>query len=228
LDLLLSLIEKHKIDIYDIEISLLLDQYIEYIETARQYDIELAADFLEMASQLMYIKSCSLLPKKEEEEEDPKQLLEQMLIEYSKYKKISSSFQKMYMGGKVFFREWEPDNLPKPLKEYNYTIDDLKKAYDRLMIKLKRMQPISVSSFSGIIGTKFVSVGSRVIYILRILLKKGKTTLKDIFGTSRERPEIVATFLAILELIRHGRIETEDSEQNGISEDVKIILHKEI
>lgn len=224
LDLLLSLIEKHKIDIYDIEISLLLDQYINYIESARQYDIDLASDFLGMASQLMYIKSCSLLPKKEEEEdEDPKQLLEAMLIEYSKYKKIAASFQKKYIGNRIFLREWEPDNLPKPLKEYKYSIDDLKKAYDRILIKLKRMQPISVSSFSSIIGTKFISVGSRIIYILRTLIKKGRTTLKELLGTSLQRSEIVATFLALLELMRHGRIDADDS-----SEDINITLNKKV
>lgn len=227
LDLLLSLIEKNKIDIYDIEISILLEQYLEYIDTARKYDIELAADFLEMASQLMYIKSCSLLPKQEQEEEDPKQLLESMLLEYSKYKKIASGFQQNYIGDRIFLREWEPENLPHPLKEYKYTVNDIKKAYDRLLIKSKNMQPLSLSSFSGIVGVKFISVGSKIIYILRTLIKKGAITLTELFGTGLKKPEIVPTFLALLELFRSGRINIEnDSYENEFSDKIKITLNK--
>ena len=81
LDVLLTLIERHKIDIYNIEISLLLEQYMAWMDQARERNLEITADFLEMASRLVYIKSCSLLPKTEDEEEDPKWLLEQMLIE---------------------------------------------------------------------------------------------------------------------------------------------------
>ena len=87
LDVLLTLIERHKIDIYNIEISLLLEQYLNWMEEARERDLEITADFLEMASRLVYIKSCSLLPKTEEDEEDPKLLLEQMLINlFKKYR----------------------------------------------------------------------------------------------------------------------------------------------
>ena len=91
LDLLLSLIEKHKIDIYDIQISLLLEQYMLYIKEAKERNWDLTADFIEMAARLMYIKSYSLLPPKEgeEEEEDPKLDLERMLRAYAKYKQIS-------------------------------------------------------------------------------------------------------------------------------------------
>ena len=94
LDLLLSLIEKHKIDIYDIQISLLLEQYLDYIDRAQQQDWNLTADFIEMAARLTYIKSYALLPQEEtEEDEDPKQTLEQMLQQYAKYKNLSQQLR---------------------------------------------------------------------------------------------------------------------------------------
>ena len=107
LDLLLSLIEKHKIDIYDIKISLLLEQYMLYIKEAKERNWDLTADFIEMAARLMYIKSYSLLPPKEgdEEEEDPKLDLERMLRAYAKYKQLSEQMREDYIGNKIFFRD---------------------------------------------------------------------------------------------------------------------------
>ena len=116
LDLLLSLIEKHKIDIYDIKISLLLEQYMLYIKEAKERNWDLTADFIEMAARLMYIKSYSLLPPKEgdEEEEDPKLDLERMLRAYAKYKQLSEQMREDYIGNKIFFRDVRQEGLPKP------------------------------------------------------------------------------------------------------------------
>ena len=100
LDVLLTLIERHKIDIYNIEISLLLEQYMKWMDDARERNLDITADFLEMASRLVYIKSCSLLPKTEDEEEDPKWLLEQMLTKiplfsFSKFAYNVSTYEKL-------------------------------------------------------------------------------------------------------------------------------------
>ena len=131
LDLLLSLIEKHKIDIYDIKISLLLEQYMLYIKEAKERNWDLTADFIEMAARLMYIKSYSLLPPKEgdEEEEDPKLDLERMLRAYAKYKQLSEQMREDYIGNKIFFRDVRQDGLPKPPQEYNYEAERLEKIY---------------------------------------------------------------------------------------------------
>ena len=102
-------------------ILLLLEQYMAHIDKAREYNIELAADFLEMASTLLYIKSCSLLPKEEVPEEDPKAELEQRLQEYARCKKAAEMLSENSMYGKVYFREAIHEELPKPQANYSYS-----------------------------------------------------------------------------------------------------------
>ena len=154
LDLLLSLIEKHKIDIYDIQISLLLEQYMLYIKEAKERNWDLTADFIEMAARLMYIKSYSLLPPKEgeEEEEDPKLDLERMLRAYAKYKQISEQMRGDYIGNRIFFRDVRQEGLPKPPQNYNYEAERLEKIYRRLMIKYSAKR-LSSRRFQALIGT---------------------------------------------------------------------------
>lgn len=211
LDLLLSLIEKHKINICDIEISLLLEQYMAYIEKAREYNIELAADFLEMASTLLYIKSCSLLPRDETAEEDPKAELEQRLQEYARCKKAAELLAGNSIYGKVFFREELTEDFPKPEAAYSYSPLDLVDAYDGVLRRLDGKKPLSAKNFDGIIGTQFISVASRIIYLLRILVRNTRISFRSVFRNSTGRSQIVATFLAVLELIRSGRVDITDS-----------------
>ncbi len=218
LDLLLSLIEKNKIDICDIEISLLLDQYMEYLEQAKMMELDLAADFLEMASTLVYIKSRTLLPKQEDEdEEDPKLVLERRLAEYAKCKKTAAFLAENSLWGKVFFRETEPDDLPKAAKEYNYSPNKITDAYAAVIRRLNGKKPLSPNNFSQLIGTKFISVGTKIISLLRILIKKTTVSFKKLFNGMTSRSEIVATFLAVLELIRSGRVDVSDSEDPNIT-----------
>ena len=217
LDLLLSLIEKNKIDICDIEISVLLEQYMEYLEQARMMELDLAADFLEMASTLVYIKSRTLLPKEEDEEEDPKLALERQLIEYAKCKKAAAFLAENSMWGKIFFRETEPDDLPKIAQEYRYSPRKIMESYAAVIRRLNGKKPLSPSNFSKIIGTKFISVGTKIISLLRILLKKTTVSFKKLFKGMDSRSEIVATFLAVLELIRSGRVDISDGEDPDIT-----------
>ena len=211
LDLLLSLIEKHKIDIYDIKISLLLEQYMLYIKEAKERNWDLTADFIEMAARLMYIKSYSLLPPKEgdEEEEDPKLDLERMLRAYAKYKQLSEQMREDYIGNKIFFRDVRQEGLPKPPQEYNYEAERLEKIYRRLMIKYSA-KTLSSRSFQALIGTKVVSVGSRIVYVEERLSGGKPVMFHSLFTSCKSRSEIVATFLAVLELLRNGRIDMED------------------
>ena len=212
MDLLLNLIEKHKIDIYDIEISLLTKQYMEYIQAAEQYNLDLAADFLEMASRLMYIKSCSLLPKQQDdEEEDPKALLERMLIEYAKHKKAAAFLKEKYIGNLLFFRERIPAGLP-PVYDGFPEQKDLLAAYERIIERNERKKPVPSSAFRKLVGTRFVTVASKVLFVLKNLFRTGKTSMKSLFLKNRDRSEIVATFLALLELIRCGRVDVEEKD----------------
>ena len=217
LDLLLSLIEKNKIDIYDIEIHLLTDQYMEYIKEAQAQNMELTANFIEMASRLMYIKSCSLLPR-EEDEEDPKAMLEEMLQQYVKYKQTAAFLKGRYIGNRLFFRETPPAGLPAAFdKDLLPEVSDLQ-AHERN----ERKQPIPVSAFKKLVGTKVISVTSRIVFILKKIFRSGKIKFTGLFSAERSRSEIVATFLAVLELMHTGRIDV-------TSEDVRnseIILNR--
>lgn len=212
LDLLLSLIEKNKIDIYDIEIHLLTDQYMEYISEAQAQNMELTANFIEMASRLMYIKSCSLLPR-EEDEEDPKATLEEMLQQYVKYKQTAAFLKKAYIGNKLFFRETSPTGLPAAFdKDTLPEISDLQNAYVAAIERNERRQPIPVSAFNKLVATKVVSVTSRIIFILKKIFRSGKIKFRQLFSEDKDRGEIVATFLAVLELMHTGRIDVTDED----------------
>ena len=222
LDLLLSLIEKNKIDIYDIEIHLLTDQYLEYISEAHRQNMELTASFIEMASRLMYIKSCSLLPR-EDDEEDPKATLEEMLIQYAKYKQVAGFLKENYIGHRIFFRETVPEGLPAPFdKDRLPTAEDLQKAYEETLQRHNRRQPIPVSAFKNLVATRFVTVTSRIIHILKNTFKSGKIKFISLFSKKSDRSEIVATFLAVLELMHSGRIDVTDSDVKNS----EIILNK--
>lgn len=212
LEVLLTLIERHKIDIYNIEISLLLEQYLKWMDEAKEQNLEITADFLEMASRLVYIKSCSLLPKTEEEEEDPKALLEQMLIEYAKYKRISRKLRTDYQGDKISFRELPPKDLPKPDFEPNQDSVLLYQTYQKLMKRHKDHVHPPKESLDKIVSTQVIAVGTKIVSVMRVLIRKAKAPFKTLFRGNKTRSEIVATFLALLELMRSGRVVLKDTE----------------
>ncbi len=225
LDVLLTLIERHKIDIYNIEISLLLEQYLKWMEDIREKNLEITADFLDMASRLVYIKSCSLLPKTEEDEEDPKWLLEQMLIEYAKYKRISLQMRPKYQGDKIFFRESAPKDLPKPDYEAGKEATLLQAAYLRLTKRHRdRINPPK-ESFDKIVKTQFIAVGTKIVSVMRVLVKKSKAPFKTLFKGAKSKSEIVATFLALLELMRSGRVDVQETEDRNNPE-IRLIRNK--
>lgn len=225
LDVLLTLIERHKIDIYNIEISLLLEQYMKWMDQAREQNLEITADFLEMASRLVYIKSCSLLPKNDEEEEDPKLLLEQMLIEYAKYKRISLQMRPKYQGDKIWFKEQLPTDLPKPEYQAGKEATLLQSTYLKLMKRHRdRIHPPK-ESFDQIVSTKFIAVGTKIVSVMRLLVKKTTAPFKTLFRGAQSRSEIVATFLALLELMRSGRVEVNDTEEEHNPE-IRLIRNK--
>ncbi len=214
LDLLLTLIERYKIDIYDIEISLLLEQYLAWMEQAKEQNLEITADFLEMASQLVYIKSCSLLPKPEtEEKEDPKLLLEQMLLEYAKYKRAAGSLRTFYKGDQIFFREDFLSDLPKPKFEPQAKAEVLKATYLRLIRRHRQQTNPPKDLFTEIVSTKIISVSTKILTVLRILVRKSTAPFKDFFRGAESRSAVVATFLALLELMHSGRIRVTDAQE---------------
>ncbi len=207
LDLLLHLISKHKLNINDIEISKLLEQYLDAIAEMKMADLEVTSEFLEMAARLVYIKTVSLLPRHEEAEELKKELTGQ-LLEYQACKAAAARLALQNNGYNIFVRQPEKFPIDKTYTR-EHTADELMLAYLDVIGKAKRKLPPPASAFSGIVTKRMVSVTSRIIFILRKLYNSGKVEY-DQFFTTGDRSELVATFLAMLELIKSKRITVSD------------------
>ncbi len=207
LDLLLHLISKHKLNINDIEISKLLDQYMDAIAEMKMADLEVTSEFLEMAARLVYIKTVSLLPRHEEADDLKKELTGQ-LLEYQACKAAAARLALQNNGYNIFVRQ--PEKIPID-KTYTreHMPDELLFAYLDVIGKAKRKLPPPASAFSGIVTKRMVSVTSRIIFVLRKLYNSGKVEY-DQFFTTGDRSEMVATFLAMLELIKSKRITISD------------------
>ncbi len=203
LDLLLHLIAKHKLNIADIEITSLLEQYLAYIEKMKLNDLEVASEFLEMAARLVYIKTVSLLPKHEEADELKRELSGE-LLELSAIKYVAEKLAGMNQNYQVFVR----DPLPVPADHVyrkEHSPEELLMAYISAVGKKQSKLPPPASEFTPLVSKRIVSVTSRIFYLLRRLYKEGSAELIDCYQ-SADRSEIVATFLAILELVKSGRL----------------------
>lgn len=208
LDLLLYLISKHKLNINDIKISLLLEQYLEYIDGLDEQDFEYAGEFLEMAARLILIKTLSLLPKHEEASE-LKRELQGRLIEYSLCKQAAARLKELYKGDVIFVKK--PSEL-KLVKTYSQTHspDDLIAAFFGISSQRFRNAPVQASVFKPIVSKRIVSVASKILFVLRRLYKTGSCRMTELYDGMTDRSEKIATFLAILELTKSGRITLND------------------
>ena len=208
LDLLLTLIAKHKMNIYDIEISLLLAQYLEYMEQLEYVDHEYEAEFLEMAARLVYIKTCELLPH-DDEAEALKKELEGRIIEYSLVKLAAAELSERYSGGNIFVRK--PLVLPIN-KTYSreHDPDILLQAYLGIHKRVKENEPLKAKLFEPIVSHKIVSVTSKIIFVLKKLYRTGECDMSGLYDGVQTKSEKVATFLAVLELTKSGRITIND------------------
>lgn len=211
LDLLLHLITKNKLNIYDIPIITLVEQYTEYIEKCigEGFDIDSASEFLEMAARLLYIKSAALLPVHEEAEKLKKELTGE-LIEYQECKKMATKLAEMGKGINSYVREpmeikadmrYKRVHSPKELLEH-YLLAAGK--------KLRRLPP-PVDAFRGIVARRIVSVSSKISLIKNLFAKHKRLRLIELYKRSETRSDLVATFLAVLELSRQGSIYITDS-----------------
>ena len=211
LDLLLHLISKNKVNIYDIPIALITDQYMEYIQSMENADLEISTEFLVMAAKLLYIKSRVLLPQydeNDEEEEDPRQELILSLAEYKKYKDISLFFDdRKSICDYIYFKQTDNTDEYKTKKEMEtLPIDKLTLAFASVMERFEKTLPPSKMLFSGIVGRDLVSVKSKVKDIKSALNIQGQLTFNELFTEVKSRSEIVAIFLAVLEMIRNDAV----------------------
>ena len=204
MDLLLNLITKHKLNIYDIEISSLLEQYLLYLEQAREHDLELAGEFLEMAARLILIKTASLLPRPNDAEKE-KEALQGALIEYALCKQASELLRKRFAGDRIFVRS--PMKISVPMR-YNrrHRPEELGEIFLAMGKKMIETETRSTKKLQAVVNRSYVSVMSKVVYVLRSLHRNEHVYLDAMYAEIRERSARVALFLAVLELTKHGRI----------------------
>lgn len=206
LDLLLHLIAKNKVSISDIPISEILDQYMEILRAAEDTDMDTAGDFIAMAAQLVYIKSRLLLPKPDKEEiEDPRAGLVEMLLEYQRIKEAAPFLkEKEEIGRDIFVKG--PEQRGSVPQEYHQSVEDLIRAADAMLYKRQRRVPPPVSAFSGIVGREPVPVAGQIQRILKQFLTHTRLRFARLFDGLSSRSEIVAAFLAVLELSKTNRV----------------------
>ncbi|MBQ8610975.1 MAG: segregation/condensation protein A [Oscillospiraceae bacterium] len=211
LDLLLALISKNKMNIYDIRIMELIDQYLAIVNEGKNVGIEATSEFVEMAARLIYMKSVFLLPRNEEQERLKEELTGQ-LIEYSACKAIAAKLGEM--NSRVFFAVRAPMAVEFD-NEYNLRHDPviLRRALITMQGRSVARREVRQEQFEPLVSAPVVSVSSRIIHLLRNLVRVSRQRLQSFFGKKSGRSELVATFLAVLELVRAGRV-TIDEEQN--------------
>lgn len=200
LDLMLSLIAKHKLNIQDIEISVLLEQFLLYLAQMQDAEIEVAGEFMEMAARLIYIKSAALLPKHQVEE--LKKELEGRLIEYALCKKVAERLKKSFIGNDIFVRAPMAVEVDKSYKNI-HEIDELFYVYTQLSIREKAIH--TPPSMRPMIAHSYVSVFTKVVYVLKRIQRKEKVSVNSLYS-GQTRSEKVATFLALLELSKYNRV----------------------
>ena len=204
LDLLLHLIKESKVDIWDIKIVDITDQYLNYIRSMEKLNLNIASDYLVMASELMEMKSKLLLPRtkleEETEEEDPREKLIQRLIEYQKYKDMTKNFKELEENRHEFYTK-----PPESLKEYtdegvitntDLSLDDLMKAFQKFLERKEAEKPLATT-----VTKKEITVEERRTSIRKILKEKKKVDFFELFDVLTKE-YIVVTFLAVLEMAR--------------------------
>lgn len=218
LDLLLHLITKNKVSIYDIPIVEITAQYLEAIEGIEESQLENTSEFLVMAAQLLYIKSKLLLPKneEEEEEEDPRDDLARRLAEYQQYKEASQELRKNEFWSRyMFFKEEEKIDFPLPEYTRHHETQELIDAFNIILQRKIRKAKPEKRAFSGIVGREKVSVEDMVKKVENFLKSAKRLNFRSAFEDSHSKPELVATFLAILTMIRESVITAEYDETVG-------------
>lgn len=217
LDLLLHLISKNKVSIYDIPISEITDQYLEAIDGIEDADIDNASEFIVMAAQLLYIKSRMLLPREEEEEEeDPREELAQRLLEYQRYKEASQELRKHEFWSKyMVFKETEKIDFPIPEYNVHHDVHDLIDAFDVIMQRKIRKKKPEKKAFLGIVGREKVSVEDMAKKVEGLLKRSRRLNFSSLFREEDSKPEMIATFLAVLEMIKLSKISAEYDDEAG-------------
>lgn len=209
LELLLALVSKHKMDLHNIPILTLIDQYTQTVDAARQAGPEVASAFIEMAARLVEMKSFLLLPRSEEGERMKEELTGQ-LVEYDQCRRLAENLRRRAEQTALFARqplvlEWDDTyTLHHPAQ---MLVDSWQALNGRAVVRPAQPTP---QQFEPVVAAPQVSVVSRVVHILRRLVGGGAARLGQLFTPRQSRSANIATFLALLELVRGGRVQLDD------------------
>jgi segregation and condensation protein A len=218
LDLLCHLIDMNKMNICDIRLSEITDQYVDYINKMEEMNLEVTSEFLVMASTLIYLKSKSILPNdKEDAEELSEEELLQRIIEYKKYKEITKKLRKMYDASAVRYYK-NPDNieLPKQKLEKEYIKDEIIKIYSDLVERNKNKINENAKNIEKIAITDNYTVASKVKEMLKELVHKPKFVFNRLFSLKDcNKEEVVTAFSGLLELSRRNKVTTRQEKLFG-------------
>ena len=207
LDLLLALISKHKIDIFDIPIAEICQQYNEYLDSMQKLDMEVAGEFIVMAAELMLIKSKMLLPRPEDSE-DPRKVLVDALLEHQRAKQTAEYLKKQ---SEIYF-----DRFTKPAEEQTdptyhreHAVSLLQEAFERITLRLEaeRAQKQEVKLFKTLREERFYTVEEKMDLLTDTLRRFERITFDSLFSDVHSRGEVVAIFLAVLEAVRFGYVD---------------------
>ncbi len=228
-DLLFHLFEKNKVDIYDIPINEITDQYLDYLYAMQQLDLEVASEFLVMAATLLHIKSKTLLPDKKEQKEeelDPREELVRRLIEYKRYKEFTTELRQMEkMWDRVVFRL--PESLNIPAREEILEIDPqiLRQQYLKLLIENKKKINVGAKNITKLIEHEKVSLKSKMREVIKQLINKFSFKFSELFSLKiKSKTEVVTGFMAILELAKMKKVRIEQKQQ---FDDINVISNSE-
>ncbi len=221
LDVILLLLSKNKIEIQNVSITSILEQYLAYLEEMKRLDMEIASEFIAMASHLMLIKTKMLLSAAEREEAmSEMELLIRSLEERQRqdaYEQIHKAAEflsvRNEIGCNIFVKAPEPYEKDNTYR-YEHDPKDLLTAFANIAERSERRLPPPVSNFQGIVGVERYPVTKKAAQLLKKLLMRGVEKFRNLFRGSRSRSEIVATFLAVLELCRTHSIELEDGKDD--------------
>ena len=229
LDVIFTLLSKNKIEIQDVSITAILEQYLAYLEEMKRLDMEIASEFITMASHLMLIKTKMLLSAAEQAEaEDELDQLRQSLIERKRKEAmeqirlaVSELEPRNEIGRCIFTKEPEPLRREQSYR-YQHAPIDLLKALDAIAERNSRQLPPPTMNFKGIVGKEPYPVSKKAGEVLRQLVLRGVEKLKNLFKGNKSRSEVVATFLAVLDLCKSNSVALE-GDVNGENLNVRLL-----
>ena len=229
LDVIFLLLSKNKIEIQDVSITAILEQYLAYLDEMKRLDIEIASEFITMASHLMLIKTKMLLSAAEQAEaESELDLLRQSLVDRQRKEAmeqlriaIAQLEPRNEIGRCIFTKDPEPLRKDKTYR-YQHEPMDLLRALDMITERSNKQLPPPTNNFMGIVGKEPYPIGRKTLEVMRQLLLRGAERLKNLFKGNKTRSEVVATFLAVLDLCKTNSVVLE-GDINGDNPNVRLI-----